>query len=1045
MAALGASDAASAWRRFFRRRRSRVLLALVLLAVVTRIALPTVVRRVVVARADEALVGRVELDDGDLSLLTAGFTLHGLRVFSTEASAPDAPASAAPEASPAPQAGEGPPGSAPVLSVDRLVVDLGLRALLHKIVEVRRIELADVAVSLDRGKDGALVLPAAVPAAEPTPVAEGAGWGVLIQSVALRNGRIGFRDFAVGDPPQHVEVTLPTLDAGQLALLITQSGVEPGKVALDAGIQDGTLHLEATLETLPAGPAYESHVVLTHVPIADSRLYLPKVGWSALTGRLDADLVHRFESQGAHTVRGSVALRDLDVRVAELDDPALAWQALAVEGADVDLVAQHVALGTVTLDGARVVTRPGGPEPLPVLHGLLAAATGPDAAPPPSSPPPTAPTVSASPVATAPTPAENAPTTAAPSAAGVGGATVDAASPRPWTWNVAKVLVRDANVHAIGGDGPLDVGVAAEAAPLSSTAGAAANVRVTLASSAGGTLELAGALTPAPLAFDGTLRTQDLRLAALTLPVATGATRLLKNGIANLDLAIAAGATPKAPIDGVQLSGTIALGDLDIAGEDPTKFGLRWQRLAVAVSALVAPGVLAPGRAAAPIDAAFTSIALVRPDITVTRVADGIALPSALAAGGTAAAPPPPPAPPGATTVPEPRPEGRVRADRLTIEKLRLVTNDTTVKPFFRSVLDPVDLSAAAVVWPDPAAKDVKLVAKSADGAVLTVTGNVAPARTRLAAKLAGLPLAPFNPYAVSTGYGVAGGTAQLESTITIEKGGYDTKSRLVLNGLDVRGGEGDALFASKFGMPLSLALSLLTDLQGNIVLDLPIAGDARGTRTGVGTLVGNALARAILNAVTSPLKLIGAVARIGDKPTALTPPPLAFLPGRVALADGEAEKLAPLASLLAKAPGLRLHLRGEVGDLDRRWLREQALRAKLEQESGGLGAVRHIAERAVRKEVLRVLTARAAGTPTEVPAEHQAWFEAQVAAQDVDAATLRELASARAAMVQAKLASGEGVAAERVVLDEVLATNPAARSAVAVGLGSPAPLPAAP
>ena len=45
----------------------------------------------------------------------------------------------------------------------------------------------------------------------------------------LRDGRIGFRDFAVGEPAQHIEGTLPTVDAGNLALLITESGVGPGK------------------------------------------------------------------------------------------------------------------------------------------------------------------------------------------------------------------------------------------------------------------------------------------------------------------------------------------------------------------------------------------------------------------------------------------------------------------------------------------------------------------------------------------------------------------------------------------------------------------------------------------------------------------------------------------------------------------------------------------------------------------------------------------------------------------------------------------------
>jgi hypothetical protein len=1047
--------AAPIWRRLIARRRSRVLLALVLLAIAIRAVLPAMLRRVVVARADEAMVGRIEIDDVDLALLTGGFTLHGLRVFTAEAVPPGVGEPVAADAT-APRAGEGPPGSAPVLSAGLLTVDLGFLAFLRKTVEVQRIELADVAVSLDRAKDGTLLLPAAVPATEPEPPAEGPGWGVLIQSVALRNGRIGFRDFAIGDPPQRVEVALPTLDAAQLALLITESGVAPGKVFLDAGIQDGSLHLEAALESLPGGPAYESHVVLTNVPIADSRLYIPKVGWSGLTGHLDANLVHRFESQGAHTVRGTVGLRDLDVRVAGLDDPALAWRALSIDVAGIDFVAQHADVTTVSLDGARVVTRPAGPEPLPVLHGLFAAAAEQvgavpvqHAPPPRPSPSPAVTAVAATPSATGATP----PTGATTMAAAAPSATVD--STKPWTWAIGKVRVNDGNVHLIGGDGPLDVAVTAEVAPLVSAAGKAATVRLDLTSSAGGTLELVGDLTPTPLAFDGTLTAKDLRLAPLTQPIATAPTRLLKNGVANLDLAIAAGATSKAPTDGVLVSGTIALNDIDVAGEDPAAFAVRWKQLAVALRSVTAPGVLAAGGAptSGPIDAAFGSIALVRPEIVVTRTAAGLALPAAL--GGEHAPAPTAAAAPAARSTPstaaqastaaqpiapQTRPDVQVRADRLTLEKMRVVANDTAVKPYYRSTLDPIDLSAVDVVWPGPAAKDVKLVAKNVDGGILTVTGNVAPARTRLVAKLAELPLSPFNPYAASTGYGVAGGTAQLESTITLGKGTYDTKSRIVLHGLDVRGGEGDAFFTSKFGMPLSLALSLLTDLQGNIVLDLPIAGDATGMRTGLGTLIGNALARAILNAVTSPLKLIGAVASIGDKPASLTPQPIAFLVGRADLAAGEDQKLAPLASLLAKAPGLRLHLRGTAGDQDRRWLREQALRAKLEQESGGFGAIRHIGERGARRDALAALTARAAGTPAEIPAEHQTWFETQVAAQSVDDSALQQLATARATAVRAKLASGQGVDAERVIIDDPPAIDPAASPAVVVGLGSPAP-----
>lgn len=1152
-------------RRVWSRRWARVLLVVAVALVVLRMALPAILRRVVVAQADEAMVGRVEIDDVDLALLRGAFTLHGVRVYSSEAPAEGAPAAtaspsaaaSAPDAtaptpdatgtaaftatavpdptvtatpspdatstaaatpsaeaatapaaapSPAPEAGTGPPGSAPVVSASRLMVDLGLRALFRRIVEVERIELDGVAVSLDRAQDGTLVLPAAAPATEPTPEpppTSDAGWGVLIRNVALHDGRIGFRDFAIGDPPQHVEVALPAVEASELALLITQSGLQPGKVSLDAGIRDGTLHLDATLESTPAGPAYESHLVLTNVPIADSRLYIPNVGWSGLIGLLDADLVHRFESEGAHTVRGTAALRELDVRVAGLDDPALAWRKLAVDVAGIDFVAQHADVTAVTLDGARVVTRPAGPEPLPVLRGLMTAAaeqvdaatTAAHASPAagespavtttvtPETTPAPSPTAIASPDAAASAASTNATASpvaeGAPAPAAPPSATVTSAGAKPWTWNVGRLHIADGHVQIVGGDAPLGVGVEANAAPLTSTAGKPTMVSLALTPSSGGTLHLKGDVVPDPLAFDGTLVVKDLQLTPLTQPVATTATRLLKTGVVNLDVAIAAGKAPTAPPDGVRVAGTIGLADLDVSGDDPSAFAVRWKNLAVGLRAATVPGVLASDPAAprSAIEVAFDAITLTQPDLALTRTADGIALPAALGGTEPATASAPeattspgpgngakaprststpkaereaapavaPTVPPTTTTDSATAAEPRVHADRVTIERMKLTTHDTTVQPYFHSTLDPVDLTATGVDWPGPVANDVKLVAKSADGGVMTVTGTVAPARTKLTAKLADLALAPFNPYATSSGYGVTGGTARLESTITVTKGAYDTRSRLVLNRLGVTSSEGDALFTSTFGMPLELALSLLTDLQGNIVIDLPIAGDESGMRTGLGPLIGNALTRAILNAVTSPLKLIGAVTRIGEKPAAVTPGPLAFLAGRATLADGEPEKLASLASLLGRAPGLRLHLRAQIGDADRRWLREQALRAKLEAESGVFGSVRHIGERSARKAALAALMARADAKPGEIPAEHQEWFEAAVAEQPVDDAALRALAEARTTEVRTKLASGQGVDAAHLVLDEPRLGDPAVNPAVAIGLGAPAPLTAAP
>jgi hypothetical protein len=233
--------------------------------------------------------------------------------------------------------------------------------------------------------------------------------------------------------------------------------------------------------------------------------------------------------------------------------------------------------------------------------------------------------------------------------------------------------------------------------------------------------------------------------------------------------------------------------------------------------------------------------------------------------------------------------------------------------------------------------------------------------------------------------------------------------------------------------MPLSLALSLLTDLEGNIVLDLPIAGDAQGMRTGLGTLIGNALARAILNAVTSPLKLVGAIAHLGEKPASLAPQPIVF----DHIAAGQDDKLAQLGKLLAAAPAVALHLRGQTGPEDRRWLQEQALRAKLEKESGVVGSIRHVGERRARSAALAVLAAHAEGKAADIPEDHKAWFEEQVAAQSVSNTALKDLARARAMRARDALETGQGIRAERLVVEDVTDDDIAAHPNVAIGLGS--------
>jgi hypothetical protein len=375
-----------------------------------------------------------------------------------------------------------------------------------------------------------------------------------------------------------------------------------------------------------------------------------------------------------------------------------------------------------------------------------------------------------------------------------------------------------------------------------------------------------------------------------------------------------------------------------------------------------------------------------------------------------------------------------LRIGKLVLERGRIEIEDRTVNPFFRSQIDPLDVSASGVRYPGPTIEKLVVDARTSTGGKLTVRGAVAKDAVQIDAKLDDLPLAPLNPYAVSTGYGLGGGSASLESKFRLQGEKYDATNKILVKQLEVTGNQGESLFQQQFGVPLSVALALLKDLDGNIAMDVPVAGDRSGTRVALGPIVGQALAKAIVGAITSPLKMISAVAEMGGKIENVAPQAIAFRPGRAELAEGEDGRLDQLAALLGRSPGLQIRLHGVAGADDARWLREQALRAEIERTSGIVGSVRHAGERSERRAALEVLEKRAKDETATVPDEALEWFDRKVGEQKLESGALERLAAARADLVRKVLAEGHGVAAERLPIDAPQASD-SAPDAPSVGL----------
>jgi hypothetical protein len=195
------------------------------------------------------------------------------------------------------------------------------------------------------------------------------------------------------------------------------------------------------------------------------------------------------------------------------------------------------------------------------------------------------------------------------------------------------------------------------------------------------------------------------------------------------------------------------------------------------------------------------------------------------------------------------------------------------------------------------------------------------------------------------------------------------------------------------------------------------------------------ALLRALVGALTSPLKLVGAVLPTGEGGGSLAPEPIRFEPGVSLLSPAGREQIGQLAQFVAGRPGLGVELSAPHTVADARGLREQALRKQLGPRGGLLGTVRNVG---ARGRIVDALDARARGDVVTLDPEDAATLDEYL--QDVPAPTAAELSAlgaARLSLVETALREDYGIPPTQVRRAEAVAADPAdVTPGVAVELG---------
>ena len=209
------------------------------------------------------------------------------------------------------------------------------------------------------------------------------------------------------------------------------------------------------------------------------------------------------------------------------------------------------------------------------------------------------------------------------------------------------------------------------------------------------------------------------------------------------------------------------------------------------------------------------------------------------------------------------------------------------------------------------------------------ITGNINPfsgtQTNRIKIAVHDVDLTPTSPYAGKfAGYQIAEGKLNLDLAYQIVGKKLDSKNVITLDRFNF----GDKVASpDATHLPVRLAIALLKDREGKIVLDVPIQGSLDDPKFRIGKVVGRVIVNILEKVATSPFSLLGAVfgggggEELGQQD---------FAAGSADLTAADKVKLDSLVKGLYARPALNLEIAGSV---DPNGDREGCQRAALDRQ----------------------------------------------------------------------------------------------------------------
>lgn len=285
-----------------------------------------------------------------------------------------------------------------------------------------------------------------------------------------------------------------------------------------------------------------------------------------------------------------------------------------------------------------------------------------------------------------------------------------------------------------------------------------------------------------------------------------------------------------------------------------------------------------------------------------------------------------------------PAPAPDISINSVTLKRGRMTFNDHFVRPNYRAELSAIEGTLTAVSSTRPAPAKVRVTGRVYGTAPLSVSGTVQPFARYLAldlnASAKGVDLPRFTTYSSKyVGYAIERGKLSVDLHYQIKDRALQAGNKVLLNQLTF-GKPSDSPDALK--LPVLLAVALLKDANGNIDINLPIAGSLDDPQFSIGGIIVQVIVNTITKAVTAPFKLLASAFGGGDDLSHVE-----FAPGSATLDDAAKSNIATLTKALADRPSLKMDIVGRAdpqadeAGLRQTWV-DDKIRAAKARDTGG-------------------------------------------------------------------------------------------------------------